>query len=107
MKRLVERRRSALPETAGETRAHDLEEQRCTIVRPEPCGGGQNREGAGPREQDDRRVAHDTGTGAIRTTGFSTIGKLINPDMIPSRIESHHTGSSEPVRSNTRPPSQA
>jgi hypothetical protein len=82
-----------LPETGSETRAHDLEEQRGAVVCPQPCRGGENREGAGPREQDDRSVAHDAGTGATRTTGFSTIGKLISPDMIPSRIESHHTGS--------------
>ena len=82
-----------LPETAGETRAHDLEEKRRTVLRPQPPRGGENGEGAGSREHDDRSVAHDTGTGATRTTGFSTIGKLISPDMIPSRIESHHTGS--------------
>jgi hypothetical protein len=84
---------NALPETSSEARAHDFEEQRRAVVRPEPSRGGQDREGAGPREQDDRGIVHDAGTGATRTTGFSTIGKLISPDMIPRSIESHHTGS--------------
>ena len=46
------------------------------------------------------------GAAAGRTTGFSTIGRLITAERTPSRIESHHTTSYEPVRSNSRPPSQ-
>lgn len=33
------------------------------------------------------------GTGTARETGFSTIGKLISPEKMPSAIDSHHTGS--------------
>jgi len=32
------------------------------------------------------------GAAAPRTTGFSTIGMLINADRMPSRIDSHQTG---------------
>src|SRR5262249_22690913 len=33
------------------------------------------------------------GTAAARTTGFSTIGRLITAESNPNRIESHHTAS--------------
>jgi hypothetical protein len=33
------------------------------------------------------------GTAAARTTGFSTIGRLITAESKPNRTESHHTAS--------------
>src|SRR5581483_5672927 len=53
-----------------------------------------------------RLSSPQAGTAAGRTTGFSTIGRLTIAERTPSRIESHHTTSYEPVRSNSRPPSQ-
>src|SRR5262249_56682990 len=44
------------------------------------------------------------GTAAARTTGFSTIGRLITADSTPNRTGSHHTASYEPRRTNTMPP---
>ena len=42
----------------------------------------------------DGQVRHDyAGTATARETGFSTIGILISPEKMPSRIDSHHTGS--------------
>src|SRR5215216_1234657 len=43
--------------------------------------------------------------GAMRTTGFSTIGRLISAEATPKKTESHHTTSYEPVLSNRIPPS--
>src|SRR5260221_11997186 len=43
---------------------------------------------------------------ASRATGFSTIGRLISAEITPNMTPSHHTGSYEPVASNTTPPSQ-
>src|SRR5215213_10186212 len=44
--------------------------------------------------------------GAMRTTGFSTMGRLISAEATPKKTESHHTTSYEPVLSNRIPPSQ-
>src|SRR5580692_3420521 len=46
------------------------------------------------------------GAAAIRSIGFSTIGRLISAESTPNRIASHHTTLYEPVRSNAMPPSQ-
>src|SRR5262249_30306146 len=55
-----------------------------------------------PFSDDNRPQA---GAAAARTTGFSTIGRLITAESTPSRIESHQTASYDPVRSNNTPPS--
>ena len=53
-----------------------------------------------------RLVGGQAGAAAARTTGFSTIGRLMTAESTPNRIESHHTTSYEPVRTNATPPSQ-
>ena len=40
-----------------------------------------------------RTGSDQAGATAGRTTGFSTIGRLITAERTPSRIESHHTAS--------------
>ncbi len=36
--------------------------------------------------------AGQAGTGAVRTSGFSMIGRLMSADITPKNTESHHTG---------------
>src|SRR5262249_39045570 len=55
-----------------------------------------------PFSDDNRPQA---GAAAARTTGFSTIGRLITAESTTSSLTSQQAASKDPVRSNSTPPS--